>query len=435
MTAPAGRSTATRRSAQLLFWSWFNTRTFKSSRETATWTEERFRFWLAFTLRSILGQREGDWRYWLVCSRALRHLTEPLRAAITDPRVEMVFDDQCCHRLAQLPPASRYLLARIDSDDLYHPVTASTLLKQRPTTPFLQFNRGFALDVRTGDVLPWRSRSSPFYTHVYGEEVRRLEVWEEPNHTTVAQSATTLGAGHFLVSLHRSNTSTTRKHAAGGALPAERSRSIAGQFGIGGERRMDELAGTTRLPVRWRPRWRELQLELAPLVNEMNARMGEVAVSVTAVALLQLACEMTAARRVAVIDDVFAAVAVRSRNVATCDLFVSTPASVPAVRHALPPTLAAYAASSTQDAEPHAYDVAYVNLRCARPDPKVLRSALDAIVVTGLLIIAGVDAVRWGSVLGAALEGLVVDRYPEMEVLATDASGTTCWLLGRPLRS
>jgi hypothetical protein len=34
----------------------------------------------------------------------------------------------------------------------YHPVTASTLLKQSPTTPFLKFNRGFALHHRQPDL-------------------------------------------------------------------------------------------------------------------------------------------------------------------------------------------------------------------------------------------------------------------------------------------
>jgi hypothetical protein len=424
-----------RRSAQLLFWSWFNVRTFRPARETATWTEERFRFWLAFTLRSVLGQREADWRYWLVCSRALRHLTDPLREAITDPRVEMVFDDDCCDRLAKLPQADRYLLARIDSDDLYHPVAASTLLKQRPTTRFLQFNRGFALDVRTGEVLPWRSRSSPFYTHVYGEEIRRLNVWNEPSHTTVARSATVLGSGHFLVSLHQSNTSTTRANAAGGALPSERARAIAGQFGIGGDRRMDELAATTRLPVRWEQRWGVLQLELAPLMNQVNACLDERPLSLIAVALLQLACEMTAARRVAVIDDVPAAVALRSRGVATCDLFVSRPARVTAVRDALPPSLAAHATGRAAAPERCAYDVVYVDLRRIGSDSKPLRSALGAIAVTGLLVIAGVDPVDGGDILRTTLAGVIVDRYPEIEARAADASGKTCWLLGRALTS
>jgi hypothetical protein len=308
-------------------------------------------------------------------------------------------------------------------------------LKQHPTTPFLQFNRGFAVDVRNGEVLPWRSRSSPFYTHVYGEEIRHLDVWAEPNHTTVRRAATVLGSGHFLVSLHRSNTSTSRAHAAGGALPVERSRTIAGQFGIGGARRMEELAATARLPVRWESRWRQLGLELAPFATEVGAGEDGAPLSLSALALLHLACEMTAARRVAVIDDVVAAVAVRSRGMATCDLLVFTPAGAAAVRDALPPSLAVYAAWRTTPAEPYAYDVAYLDLRHAGPDPNPLRAALGAIVVTGLLVIAGVDPVRPGDLLRTTLEGMIVDRYPEIEARAQDPSGTTCWLLGRPLTS
>ena len=419
----------------MLFWSWFNVRAFRAERTTATWTEARFRFWQAFTLRSILAQREGDWRYWLVCSRELRHLTDPLLPAIVDPRVEMVFDDECCDRLARLRRADRYLMSRIDSDDLYHPLAASTLLKQRPTTPFLQFNQGFALDVSNGEVLPWHSRSSPFYTHVYGEEIRRLGVWDEPNHTTVARSATVLGSGHFLVSLHSSNTSTTRAHASGAALPTERSMTIAAQFGIGGRRGMDDLAATSRVPVKWEFRWQQLHRELRVLVNVLNAHLEGTPVSLSAVALLQLVCEMTAARLVAVIDHVPAAVVVRSLGTARCDLVVSTLAYSTAARDALPPSLAVHASGSAAAAVIHAYDVVYVDLRRTGSDPTPLRSALDAVAVTGLLVVAGVDPDSHDQLLRSALGGVIIDRYPEIEARALDPSGRTCWLLGRGLSS
>lgn len=90
-------------SARLLFWTWFNTHAFRRARETESRTETWFRFWHAFTLRSILAQADGGWNYWLVCSPGLRHLTEPLRKAITDPRVELLYEDECCPRLARLP--------------------------------------------------------------------------------------------------------------------------------------------------------------------------------------------------------------------------------------------------------------------------------------------------------------------------------------------
>ena len=429
MTRTAPRRPATP-GAALLFWTWFNTLGFGPARETEQWTETRFRFWLAFTLRSILDQQVEDWRYWLVCSRALRHLTEPLRKAITDPRVELVYDDECVGRLARLDPAERYLLTRVDSDDLYHRAAASTLLGARSRTPFLQFNHGFAVDAATADVLPWRSRSSPFYTHVYGEEVRRLDTWTEPDHTTVARSATVLGPGHFLVSLHGANTSTTRAHAAGPAYPAARSAAILEPFGIGGDRPLDELAATARVPVRWGPRLRELQAELAPLVEELNWAVGGRALSLPAAALLRLLSEMSAARTVGVVDDVAAGVVIRSWGAASCRLVESRPGTVASVAARLAPALAGHAIGTVEPLEPHGYDVVHVDLR--RTEPDAVRSALRAVTPAGLFLVAGLQPDR-SDVLRDLLGGPVVDRYPEIEDIACDASGTTCALLGRPL--
>jgi hypothetical protein len=55
--------------------------------------------------------------------------------------------------------------------------------------------------------------------------------------------------------------------------------------------------------------------------------------------------------------------------------------------------------------------------------------------VTGLVVIAGVDQAGSRDLLRTMLAGVIADRYPEIEALAMEASGKTCWLLGRALTS
>lgn len=216
----------------LLFWSPFDSMPWGSERHTPEWIEHRFAHWQAYTLGSILRQTEPDFRYWLVMNPANRALTEALRTRVGDERVELVYADEWPARLRGLPPCDRYLLARLDSDDLYHPRAAARLLRGPFDRDFLQFDRGWAWDVDTGEMRDWSSASSPFYCRVHGEEVRAIGEWSIVNHSTVRPRARVLGPGHFLVTFHGRNTSSTIARGGGRPLPAERAAGVLEAFGV-----------------------------------------------------------------------------------------------------------------------------------------------------------------------------------------------------------
>ena len=232
----------------LLFWSPFDSMPFQRLPRSAEWVDRRFRYREAFALASLLGQTEGEFLYWLVCDPANRALTEPLGDRIGDDRVRIVYADEWPRLLRELPPADRYLLARLDSDDLYHKGVAANLLARRTAAEYLQFNRGYACNVSTGELREWIVRSSPFYCRVHGEEVRGVSRWEVVNHTTVRPRAQVLGPGHFLVTIHGGNTSS-RINIGKRGITGESARRVLSGFGLGGIRRLTEL-GEPPVPMR-----------------------------------------------------------------------------------------------------------------------------------------------------------------------------------------
>jgi Putative rhamnosyl transferase len=233
----------------LLFWSPFDCMPFQRQPRSASWVDRRFRHWEAFTLDSVLRQTEGEFAYWLVCDPANRAMTEPLGERIRDERVRIVYADEWPRLLRELPRAERYLLARLDSDDLYQEGVAANLLARPAAADYFQFNRGYAWDVTTGDLREWIVRSSPFYCRVHGEEVRRVASWEVVNHTLVRQRAQVLGPGHFLVTFHGANTSS-RIESGKRPITGETRRRVLSGFGLGGTRR---LAGAGEAPPPTRP--------------------------------------------------------------------------------------------------------------------------------------------------------------------------------------
>jgi hypothetical protein len=381
-----GVGQARRRPAQrssLLFWSSLDLHPWRRERR-AEWIEYRFRHWLAFTLPSILGQRVGDFRYWLVCDPAGRSITEPLREAIRDERVQLVYADECPALLRRLPAAERHLVARIDSDDLYHPDVAGDLLDRRATTRFLQFNRGHACDVRSGRLCGWRVRSSPFYCQVYGDELRALEAWGEPNHSTVRPLAEELGPGRFLVTIHDANTTSSLPLRAA-PLPDRRRRRVLEAFGLGGPRSLDALLACARGPATWTTRAAALRAN----VRGRREALGDP-LSVEAAAFFAFLCEATAARRV---------------NVGGSDLGS-------AIARDYAPT----------DGGGRDHDLALTDAAGAA-------DALSRLLPSGLALIYD-DAAR----VDAALSGWCADTYPEVRALTRDASGREAALVSRVMR-
>jgi hypothetical protein len=375
--------------ARLLFWSWFDVHPWLTERRTEAWIEYRFRHWLAFTLPSILAQEEGDFSYWLVCDPEGRALTEPLRAAIRDARVELVYADECPARFSRLPGAERHLLARIDSDDMYHPSVAGKLLQTRARTEFLQFNDGYACDLRSGTMRAWKSRSSPFYCHVYGDELRRLSVWEEPEHTSVRPRATVLGDGHFLVTVHDRNTSSSLRGAApvGDALR----RRVLAAFGLGGTRRLEPLLTCARGTGRW-------SATVRPTVADSGGMSFEAA------STFAWLCRMTAARRVLMAGSGAAAPVAAAQGV-TVD------------------TIA--------DPAPGGYDLALLDLAGGPHDVALLEPLLERLLPSGLLMVDNCHEPAVTAELRAALALHYADEFPEVADVTRDERGRHAALFGR----
>lgn len=217
---------------QVIFFTPFNVHDLSTAVGTQRWTDERFRFWETYTCPSILRQSQAGWLYWLLCSDRRRHLTEPLRHRIRDPRVRLVYESEQRRVLSELETAEGYAIARLDSDDVYHPEVCHELAQAPTNRPFLQYNRGFALDLRSGRLVDWIARSPPFYARVYGPELRTLGTWEAPNHQTVSTMATILETRRFLVLCHQLNTSTRiRRRGPREYRGAERDTILSG-FGL-----------------------------------------------------------------------------------------------------------------------------------------------------------------------------------------------------------
>jgi glycosyltransferase involved in cell wall biosynthesis len=377
--------------SSLLFWSSLDLHPWRRERR-AEWIEYRFRHWLAFTLPSILGQRVGDFRYWLVCDPAGRSITEPLTETIRDDRVQIVYADECPALLRRLPAAERHLVARIDSDDMYHPDVAGDLLDRRATRRFLQFNRGHACDMRSGHLCGWRVRSSPFYCQIYGDELRALEAWAEPNHSTVRPLAEELGPGRFLVTIHDANTASSLPLRAA-PLPDRRRRRVLEAFGLGVPRSLDALLACARGPATWRTRAAALRAS----VRGRPEAVGDP-LSVEAAAFFAFLCEATDARRVHVTRSALGAAIARDHAT-----------SGGAGRDSVP-------------AIPPGYDLALT-------DEAGAADALEGLLPSGLALIYG-DATR----VDAALSGWCADTYPEVRVLTRDETGREAALVSRVMR-
>jgi hypothetical protein len=406
-TAPPPRA---ERAPALLFWSALDLHRWKPDRTGPRWIEYRFRHWLAYTLPSILAQHEADFRYWLICDPARRELTEPLRAAIRDDRVLLVYADECASMLRRLPHRKRNLVARIDSDDLYHPAVAGDLLTRRHTNRFLQFNEGYACDVRTGNLRRWTSRSSPFYCQVYGDELRLRRRWGEPNHTTVRRQATVLRPGRVLVTLHDENTSSSIRVDTAPIAPARR-RAVLERFGLGRVRSLDALLSCVMAPADWETRagpiWQRVR---QTWLRHAGAPASGETMSLEVAAFLAFLCEVTAARRILVAGSPFGAAV--AREYGAVDTVAGAFDTVPALAGGR-------------------YDLLVLDLAGEPARLRLLEPALRSLLPTGLALIDNCHGPQVEALLGEALRGWCADVYPEAEELTRDAGGRHATLLGR----
>lgn len=224
---------------RLLFWSWLNHWPWRRAPgpEGEAWTRERFRLWKRTALASIRAQTTTDWRYALLCSPEQQELTRSLAMEIADPRVSVVHGGEERAWRSRLSPATLYVVARLDSDDRYHPNAGARFLRHGvgKAGAWLQFNSGYAWDEDEAKLYSWVQSSSPFYAQVVsGSQYRRARRVERPRHTEPALArARGLAPGHFVVTLHGGNTSTSLRTGSLGAeiTGARRQRAIEA-FGL-----------------------------------------------------------------------------------------------------------------------------------------------------------------------------------------------------------
>ncbi|MDA0165828.1 glycosyltransferase [Solirubrobacter ginsenosidimutans] len=429
------RPTPPRRAAapapHLVFWSQLDLRRGTRPRPDG-WVEDRARTWLAFTLPSILAQQHEDFEYWLVCDPAGREQTEPLARCARDPRVRLVYADEAPAALRALPERDRYLLTRVDSDDLYAPGVAGRLAQHTDAPEFFQFNHGYACDLRTGEVRLWPARSSPFYAHVYGPELRSRERWSEPDHTLVRPRALELERGQFLVTFHGRNDSSRIAHGRG-SVSGIAALATLGAFGLGGRRSLDAFAVTARGDAGWRAAFERAKADLGPL----RARLPGAPLSLETAALFAALCELVAARRVLALGAGLGALVAARSGAVTWHAVARDEGDAEAMRATLRATGLRDDGVVTWDAHRRAaeapYDVVLHDFGDARQRAATVRHALTATDPAGFLLLAGAQERPYAAELDRRLARLCADVHPEAEQLTRDASGRHARLLGRVL--
>jgi predicted O-methyltransferase YrrM len=427
-------------SSLVLFWSKFDLCGSGSARPSREWIEYRFRHWLAFTLASVLEQDHGEFLYWLLCDPARRDATEPLRRCIRDDRVHLVYTDECPRLFRQLPNRDRYLVTRIDSDDLYHPAVASTLVRRTAASEFLQFNRGYACDVDSGQVRRWRSPSSPFYSHMYGPELRSRRSWREPNHTTLRGRATVLEPGRFLVALHQRNTSSSIDLGKD-RLSGRSAREALGLFGLGQRRTLGSLLTRARGPAAWSGRRNQIRERLRPryrrFVREASSEV--MSISLETATLLGFLCEAVGARRILDLGAGFGSVVTRSyartHPSVTCHAVTDDPRSLDRTRRfllasGLPHDSMFLWKEFKHRSEP-SYDLVLHDIGGMVLRAELLAETLDAVLPSGLVLLDDHHKPGYATQVSRCLERYCADIYPEVEELTRDRFGRCALLLGR----
>lgn len=222
----------------LVFWSWLNHWPWKRRGAAGEqWTRERFELWKRTALTSLQSQTVTDWRYALICSPAQEGLTRALRSEIDDSRVTIVHGGEERAWRSRLPSARLYVVARLDSDDRYHPKAGALLMRQAfgKDDRWLKFKNGYAWDQAEEKLYDWVQSSSPFYAHVVnGTDYQRSARVPRPRHTEPMLSrARGMAPGHFIVTLHSGNTSTNlRTGALGREIQGERRLAVVEAFGL-----------------------------------------------------------------------------------------------------------------------------------------------------------------------------------------------------------
>jgi hypothetical protein len=288
---------------------------------------------------------------------------------------------------------------------------AGELLARRASTPFLQYNSGYACDVRTGETRGWPARSSPFYCGVHGAELRGRRTWSAPNHTTVRPRATVLGPGRFVVILHDGNTSSSIRMGRGRLAPGPR-REVLNRFGLGVARTLRALLTGAPWAGAWEHRAEAITRRWAG-EHAAHAAVSPAATSLETAALFGFLLEASAPRRVLVIGSPFGAVVATAYATGHGDVVCDVDPSAPRGR----------------------YDLALIDLAGDPARTARLGPLLRVLSPSGMGLVAGGDGAACGRRLRRALAHCCADVYPEVEEITRDAAGRRAMLVGRVIGS
>jgi hypothetical protein len=180
------------------------------------WIRDRFNLWRKYTYQSIAGQDNGRFVYMVCCNILSKHLTDDIFKDVlsADSRVKLIYHGcKEYHRVTTVlrDQYDRVYAVRIDSDDMYSKDTFSYILKGFPedqTHGF--FLKGYGYSPQAEKLYHYDCcKSGPFYAVKYEKGMYRFDPID---HTYVRRmGACVLEDGHFIVSIHGKNHSSSIK--------------------------------------------------------------------------------------------------------------------------------------------------------------------------------------------------------------------------------
>lgn len=193
---------------RVIVWVPFN-RFDTAQRTDPAWYAERRRLWRMYTQRSLLRQRCDEFECWIVCQPEFRMFSDGMGEDLAGRRFRIVYDP--AEAAAELPEAERYVLIRLDSDDmidrdalcLFHRNAAD--VDPAGKRAFIQLGQGWIWHEKSNDLYEWNNPSPPFFARVHGPDFRQSGDPHFGHHGRVHPRAKQVLGRHFLVVIHGGN--------------------------------------------------------------------------------------------------------------------------------------------------------------------------------------------------------------------------------------
>lgn len=191
-----------------IVWVRFNTYD-RADRDQPNWYPERFRLLRTYAIASLLRQSLRDWECWLLCSAAHHRFTNPLEGFLPDDRFHVVYN--AAAEIARVAGHDRYVIARLDSDDMYGRDVLETFVAHALDMPagktHVQLEEGWCYDERDGRLYVWQNPSPAFFCRVQGPEWIRARNPGLGHHGKIRPVSVEVMGPRFCVVLHPTNIS------------------------------------------------------------------------------------------------------------------------------------------------------------------------------------------------------------------------------------